>query len=77
MEPSAPSRFGPYEIVAIMGAGGMGEVYCARDPRLRRDVALKILHATALDSAGRRQRFVEEAQAAGAPPISVPLCKLA
>jgi serine/threonine protein kinase len=50
MEPSAPSRFGPYEIVAFLGTGGMSEVYRARDPRLRRDVALKILHALPADA---------------------------
>src|SRR4051812_8767516 len=61
-----PSRFGPYEIVSPIGAGGMGEFYRARDPRLHRFVALKILHkATALDP-DRRRRFAEEAVAASA-----------
>ena len=39
---SAGTRLGPYEIVALIGAGGMGEVYRARDPRLGRDVAIKV-----------------------------------
>ena len=61
-----PSRFGPYEIVAPIGAGGMGEVYRARDTRLQRFVAIKILHkATALDP-DRQRRFAEEAVAASA-----------
>jgi Tol biopolymer transport system component len=61
-----PSRFGPYEIVAPIGAGGMGEVYRARDTRLHRFVAIKILHkATALDP-DRQRRFAEEAVAASA-----------
>ena len=43
MSLSAGDRLGPYEIVAAIGAGGMGEVYRARDSRLRRDVAIKVL----------------------------------
>ena len=39
------SRLGPYEVLSLLGAGGMGEVYCARDSRLGRDVAVKVLPA--------------------------------
>ncbi len=60
------ARLGPYEIVAPLGAGGMGEVYRARDPRLGRDVALKVLPADAARDAGRRQRFEREAKAVAA-----------
>src|SRR5262245_24688449 len=56
------SRLGPYEIIAPLGAGGMGEVYRARDSKLNRDVALKILpDAFALDPE-RLARFEREAQ---------------
>jgi serine/threonine protein kinase len=60
------SRLGPYEIVAAIGAGGMGEVYKARDPRLNRLVALKRLPATAANDTERRERFEREAQAVAA-----------
>ena len=63
MTVSAGSRFGPYEIVAPIGAGGMGEVYRARDTRLGRDVALKVLPAHLSESAEARQRFEREARA--------------
>src|SRR5688572_18540114 len=56
------TRFGPYEIVSAIGAGGMGEVYRARDPRLNRDVALKILPAAFALDADRIGRFKREAQ---------------
>src|ERR1051326_6797731 len=56
-------RLGPYEILAPIGAGGMGEVYRARDTRLNRDVAVKILPAEVSDDPGRRQRFELEARA--------------
>ena len=46
------TRLGPYEIVALVGAGGMGEVYRARDPRLGRNVAIKILPAAFSDDKG-------------------------
>ena len=60
------SRLGPYEIVAPLGAGGMGEVYKARDTRLNRSVAIKVLPAGFADDAQRRERFEREAQAIGA-----------
>src|SRR5262245_34369334 len=60
------TRLGPYEIVAPIGAGGMGEVYKARDPRLGRDVAIKVLPGTLSADAERLQRFEQEARAAAA-----------
>jgi len=59
------SRLGPYEIVAPLGAGGMGEVYKARDPRLGRDVAVKVLPASLSADGDRLRRFEQEARAAG------------
>ena len=62
--PLAPgTRLGPYEIVAAIGAGGMGEVYSARDRRLDRSVAVKTLSASIADSPDARQRFEREAKA--------------
>ena len=58
------TRFGPYEILTLLGAGGMGEVYQARDDRLNRTVALKILPADLVTNAERRRRFIQEAQLA-------------
>ena len=66
MTPIAPgARFGPYEIVALIGAGGMGEVYRARDERLRRDVAIKVLPSAFTQDPDRLRRFEQEARAAG------------
>ena len=59
-------RIGPYEIVALLGAGGMGEVYRARDARLKRDVALKFLPASVAGDPERLARFEREAQALAA-----------
>src|SRR5215510_11739516 len=60
------SRLGPYEILAPLGAGGMGEVYRARDPRLNRDVAIKVLPSSFSADPERLRRFEQEAKAAGA-----------
>jgi TolB-like protein/Flp pilus assembly protein TadD/predicted Ser/Thr protein kinase len=63
---SLPSgtRLGPYEVAAPIGAGGMGEVYRARDTRLQRDVAVKVLPAEFARDAAARERFRREARAA-------------
>ena len=63
---AAGERLGPYEVLATVGAGGMGEVYRARDLRLGRDVALKILPAAFARDPDRLQRFEGEARAAAA-----------
>src|SRR6202142_3519455 len=63
---STGTRLGPYEIVASIGAGGMGEVYKARDTRLTRDVASKVLPASFAADKERLTRFTLEAQSAGA-----------
>src|SRR5712691_5185862 len=63
---SRGSAVGPYEIVVRLGAGGMGEVYRARDPRLGRDVAIKVLTDAAAADRDRLRRFVAEAKAASA-----------
>jgi serine/threonine protein kinase len=63
---SVGHKLGPYEILAPLGAGGMGEVYRARDTRLDRDVALKILNESAMGNADRRARFEREARAVAA-----------
>ena len=62
----AGKQLGPYEIVSLLGTGGMGEVYRARDSRLARTVALKVLPPDVAADPGRRQRFEQEARAASA-----------
>jgi eukaryotic-like serine/threonine-protein kinase len=57
------TRLGPYEIMGPLGAGGMGEVYRARDTRLDRTVALKVLPASLASDPQFRQRFDREARA--------------
>lgn len=59
------TRVGPYEILAPLGAGGMGEVYRARDTRLGRDVAIKVLRPAAAGDPKRLHRFEQEVRAAG------------
>ncbi len=59
---AAGTRLGPYEIVAPLGAGGMGEVYRARDVRLARDVAVKVLPHHLSSSPEVRARFEREAR---------------
>ncbi|MBA2527773.1 MAG: protein kinase [Pyrinomonadaceae bacterium] len=56
---------GRYEIASLIGAGGLGAVYRAKDPKLGRDVAIKVLPAAFSADAGRLRRFEQEAQAAG------------
>jgi eukaryotic-like serine/threonine-protein kinase len=60
---SAGARLGPYEVLSLVGAGGMGEVYKARDTRLDRTVAIKLLPADVVERADRRGRFESEARA--------------
>ena len=63
---AAGTRVGPYEVVELLGEGGMGEVYRARDPRLGRDVAVKILPERFAESSDRLRRFEREARAVAA-----------
>jgi len=60
------STLGSYKVLSLLGAGGMGEVYRARDTRLGREVAIKVLKVEGLADENRRQRFVQEARAASA-----------
>ncbi len=64
MSLSAGTKLGPYEILAPLGAGGMGEVYRARDTRLGRDVAIKVVHPRLASDPDRLSRFEKEARAA-------------
>ena len=69
MSLTAGARLGPYEVVAAIGAGGIGEVYRARDTRLGRDVAIKVLPPAFSADAERRARFEREAQTWPRSPI--------
>jgi serine/threonine protein kinase len=60
------TRLGPYEIIAPLGAGGMGEVYRARDTRLNREVAIKVLPPSLATEVDRLTRFEQEARATSA-----------
>src|SRR5262245_15684584 len=60
------TRFGPYEILSQLGAGGMGEVYRARDPRLAREVAIKVLPQHLASNPDALARFEREAKAVAA-----------
>jgi serine/threonine protein kinase len=63
---STGARLGPSEVVSLVGSGGMGEVYRARDTRLERDVAVKVLPPHRIDTAQARDRFQREARAVAA-----------
>src|ERR1700693_1275964 len=66
MSLASGTKLGPYEIQSPLGAGGMGEVYRARDTRLDREVAIKVLPADFARDPERLRRFQQEAQAAAA-----------
>src|SRR5215471_14019933 len=66
MSLATASKLGPYEIISLIGAGGMGEVYRARDQRLGRDVAIKILPPSFAADPDRLRRFEQEARAIAA-----------
>jgi eukaryotic-like serine/threonine-protein kinase len=66
MSLAAETQLGPYKIIALIGAGGMGEVYRARDTRLLRDVALKVLPESFTTDPDRLRRFEQEARAVAA-----------
>jgi len=63
----AGTRLGPYEILAPLGAGGMGEVYRARDSKLDRDVAIKVLPPSVAGDPDALARFEREAKAVASP----------
>ncbi|MGI9068594.1 MAG: hypothetical protein ACR2HX_19600 [Pyrinomonadaceae bacterium] len=60
---SPNTTFGRYEVLSRLGAGGMGEVFSARDTQLEREVALKVLRADVAADEGRMRRFIQEAKA--------------
>src|SRR5437764_3243746 len=62
MSLSVGARLGPYEILSALGAGGMGEVYRARDRKLNRDIAIKVLLPSVANDPDRLARFGREAQ---------------
>ncbi len=62
----AGTKLGPYEILSPLGAGGMGEVYRAKDTKLHREVAIKVLPADVASSPERLQRFEREAKTVAA-----------
>src|SRR5512139_629846 len=66
MSLAAATRLGPYEVLGLIGAGGMGEVYKARDTRLDRPVAIKVLPPDVIGDPERRARFEREARAIAA-----------
>src|SRR5262245_20893125 len=67
------SHLGPYQILTPLGAGGMGEVYRARDARLDRDVAVKVLSERLAENADALARFEREAKAVAALSVGVPI----
>src|SRR5437879_5468812 len=66
MSVTSGTKLGPYEIQSLLGAGGMGEVYRARDTRLNRTVAIKVIPLSLSSDPARRQRFEREARAISA-----------
>src|SRR5271169_5216634 len=66
MPVAAGTKIDGYEVLGLLGSGGMGEVYRARDPVLKRDVAIKVLPAFVANDSDRLRRFEQEAQAAAA-----------
>jgi serine/threonine protein kinase/Tol biopolymer transport system component len=66
MSPTPPQKVGPYEIIGPLGSGGMGQVFRARDPRLNREVAVKMLPPEYSADPARKQRFEQEARAIAA-----------
>src|SRR6187399_1242682 len=66
MSLASGTKLGPYEVIAPLGAGGMGEVYRARDPKLNREVAIKVLPEAVAHNPDRLARFEREARMAAA-----------